>query len=383
MRISTRLLVVLSRQSAQQRAIHLALLGECLAVGDTYADDLPARLKSETLDWQGLCWLAGSGLVTPALAGALQRKGLFTQLPDDVQEVLSTIQSLNRERNQMLREQLINISQALNQIGIQPVLLKGAIALTEGQYPGAEDRVIGDLDLLVLDEQREAATDALLQIGYQVHDDNSKWVLPSHIKNHHHGFPLMHQSLPIKVELHRRIQHHHGDDALLCQGMVTEAYRFFEGSTVQIPDVATRLLHNMLHCQISDHQRAKKVINLRQLLEFSALTQYYRDTNALHIPDLLDRLRSSRRVVLAEYWTQAAHWFKTPYPDDLPRLVFEAQYLWLLENVAIQPGWHRLFASLYWLSVLPGRLPNLVKKLWLMPGYFPVKLKAVLTGQSS
>ncbi len=383
MRILTRLSAVLSRQSAQQRAIHLALLGECLAVGDTYADDLPARLKSETLDWQGLCWLAGSGLVTPALAGALQRKGLFTLLPEDVQEVLSTIQSLNRERNQMLGAQLINISQALNQIGIQPVLLKGAIALTANQYPGAEDRVIGDLDLLVPDEHHEAATVALLQIGYQVHDKNSQWVLPSHLKNHHHGFPMMHQSLPVKVELHRRILHHQGDDALLSEVMITEAYLFAENATVQIPDMATRILHNMLHSQISDHQRAKKVINLRQLLEFSALTQHYRETSALSIPDLLNRLRPPRRVVLVEYWTQAAYWFKTPYPDDLPRGVFEAQYLWLLRKVATQPGWHRVFASLNWLSILPGRLPNLFKKLWLMPGYFPVKVKAVLKGQST
>jgi hypothetical protein len=124
--------------SARQRAINLSLLGECLAVGDTYASDLQARLASPTIDWRGLTWLAGSSLVTPALAGALQRKGLFERLPEAVQDYLQTLQSLNLARNQTLREQLLIITEALNRIDIQPVLLKGAIALATGHYPGAE-----------------------------------------------------------------------------------------------------------------------------------------------------------------------------------------------------------------------------------------------------
>jgi len=33
----------------------------------------------------------------------------------------------------------------LNHIDVEPILLKGAIALLPDQYPWAEDRVIGDL----------------------------------------------------------------------------------------------------------------------------------------------------------------------------------------------------------------------------------------------
>ncbi len=364
----------------QKRKTHLALLCECLAVGDEYAADLPDRLKAETLDWQALVWLAGACLVTPALAGALQRKGLFTLIPAEVQEVLSTIQNLNYARNDILSNQLISISTALNQIGIQPVLLKGAIALTSGQYPGAEDRVVGDLDLLVPDEQIEAATTALAEIGYEVQDEYAKWVLPSHLKNHHHGFPLMHPSLLVKVELHRRIQKDKADDALLSMALHCKPYSFTNTATVLIPDPATRLLHNMLHCQISDRQRAKQVLNLRQVLEFAALSEHYKATPELQVPNLLNRLRPVRHIVLAEYWSQATHWFNAPYPGQLPRYAYKTQKLWLLEKVATQPGWYKLFASLNWLSLLPGRLPNFIKKLWIMPSYFPLKIKALLKG---
>lgn len=367
--------------SARNRATNLSLLGECLAVGDdAYASDLPERLAADSVDWQGLSWLAGACLVTPSLAGALQRKGLFDRLPEEVQDYLHTIQSLNRERNQMLREQLIIITEALNRIGIQPVLLKGAITLTSGQYTGAEDRVIGDLDLLVPDSLMETATAALTNVGYQLKDKGSQWSLPSDLQQHHHGFPLMHPDLPVKVELHRRILSHQGDDALLCQQLITVPFSFDEGPTVLIPDVATRLLHNMLHCQISDRQRAKKVLNLRQLLEFAALTQH--EATSLDTRSLLNRLRPQRQAILAEYWAQAEHWFRASYPDTLPRSPHQARQLWLLEKVATRPGWHRLFTSFNWLSRLPRRLPNLLIRLWLMPDYFPVKLRAALKGQS-
>ena len=361
--------------TARQRTTNLLLLCECLAVGDTFAPDLPARLASPMVDWQGLTWLAGSCLVTPALAGALKRKGLFDKLPEAVQDYLNALQSLNRKRNQTLREQLLIITEALNAIGIQPCLLKGAIALTSGHYPGAEDRVIGDLDLLLPDLLMEDATAVLISLGYQVDDKDSKWILPSHYKHHHHTAPLLHPALPVKVELHRRIQYHPGDNALLCQQLSVVPFTFNTGATVLIPDVATQLLHNMLHSQISDRQRLKKVLNLRHLLEFAALAQH--QTTLLDTKSLLIRLRPQRHAVLADYWAQAEHWLKTPYPDTLPHSPQQALQLWLLQWVATQPGWHRLFAGLDFLNRVPGRLPNLFIKLWLMPGYLPVKLRAI------
>ena len=376
----------------QRRAANLSLLCECLAVGDTYAIDLPERLAAETVDWHGLCWLAGSCLVTPSLAGALQRKGLFDLLPDEVQGYLHTLQSLNRERNQTLREQLIIITEALNRIGIQPVLLKGAITLTSGQYPGAEDRIIGDLDLLVPDQCMEAATSAVTSLGYQVPNKSFllifPWILPSYRRHRchrlgrqsHHGSPLLHPSLPVKIELHRRIQAHQGDDALLRQQLMTMSFSFNAGPIALIPDVSTRLLHNMLHCQISDRQRFKRVLDLRQLLEFAAISQH--EATSLDISHLLNRLRPKRRAILAEYWAQAEHWFKTTYPDNLPRSPHEALQLWLLEKAAIQPDWRRLFTCLEWLSHLPRRLPYLFYMAITNPGYFPTKIRAVLKGWS-
>ena len=364
---------------AQQRLTNLSLLCECLAVVEPYTEDLPKGLIEDSVDWRGLFWLAGECLVTPSLAGALQCKGLIDLLSNEVQDYLHTLQSLNRTRNQSLREQLVIITDALNRIGIQPVLLKGAIILTSGQYPGAEDRVVGDLDLLISDQQMEVATAAIIGLGYQVDQESRRWALPSQLKHHHHGFPLLHPSLPVKVELHHRILHHQGDDAQLRQQAIFQLFSFDEGPTALIPDIETRVLHNMLHCQITDRHYARKLINLRQLLEFALLTQNYE--GSLDIPHLLKRLHPKHHVILAIYWAQAERWLKSSYPGSLPRSSNETIQLWLLEKGTTNPGWYSFFTFVDWLSRLPGRLPNLFKKLWLMPEYFPVKIRSVLSGQ--
>ena len=347
----------------QDRATTLALLAECLAVGENYAPGLSERLTAATVDWRGLCWLAGCHLVTPSLAGALQRKGLFDQLPLEVQDYLATLQDLNRERNQTLREQLVIIADALNRIGIQPVLLKGAITLTSGQYPGAEDRVLGDLDLLVPNQYMDIATKAIKGLGYQIAEPVfSPWALPGDLKqknqpdHDHHERPLFHPTLPVKVELHRRILADQKDDAYLREAMKVKPFNFVEGSIVLIPDSATRVLHNLLHSQITDKQRLKKILNLRQILEFAALAHHY--AAELDTDSLLNRLRTERQPVLAEYWAQAERWLKVSYPESLPRSPHEAINLWLLERVATQPFWFRLFMFIEGIPRLPRRLSD-------------------------
>ena len=122
------------------------LLGAVLAVRPGPVD-LAAALTAADLDWPSLIRTAGQHLVTPSLADACRRQGLFDPLPAEVRDYLDGIRDLNRLRNRDLRAALTAIARALDPLGIRPLLLKGANALLPDQYPGAEDRVLGDLDL--------------------------------------------------------------------------------------------------------------------------------------------------------------------------------------------------------------------------------------------
>ena len=214
------------------------------------------------------------------------------------------------------------------------------------------------------------------------------WALPSDLNEkhrlyahyHHHDKPFFHPTLPVKIELHRRILVDMTDDAQLCETMKAQPFNFVEDAIVLIPDLATRAIHNLLHAQIADKQRLKKVLDLRQLLEFAALVHYY--ATELDADSLLNRLRAKRQPILAEYWAQAERWLKVSYPDSLPRSSYETINLWLLKQVATQPLWLRLYRFVDGLRKLPKLLPRLIMRVWLMPGYFPAKIKEILKGQS-
>ena len=56
---------------------------------------------------------------------------------------------------------LDEVKDALNAIGIEPVLLKGAAHLVGGVYPAPSLRVVGDLDVLVPEERVKTAAETL------------------------------------------------------------------------------------------------------------------------------------------------------------------------------------------------------------------------------
>ncbi len=357
-------------------AAALSLLCAGLAVRDDDPDRLAARLASDTIDWPQVAWLAGNHRVTPALAGALRRKGLFDRLPDEVQDYLDAIQTLNRERNQTLREQLTVVAETLNRMGIQPVLLKGAIALAPNAYPGAEDRVLGDLDLLVPAARWAEATAAIVRLGYREGVEHWQWMLPAERRRRHHGAPLLHPELPVTIELHWWPLRQADDNARLMDTLTPRPVKLAGEARVLIPDPLTRLRHNLLHAQIADRQRRRRRLNVRQLLEFSAIAWRYRDQ--VDSARLLAGLHPCRHRVLAEYWAQAEHWLGLPYPETLPRSPWQGRELWLSARVATAARWYWLLTGYDLLCETPGRAGELLHRLVVMPGYFPMQLSRCL-----
>jgi len=84
-----------------------------------------------------------------ALHDVLLRKGLDSCLPDPIREYFQAVFSLNLERNERLRASLVEAVGALNRIGVEPLLLKGAAVLHGEPYAGVTARMLGDLDILV------------------------------------------------------------------------------------------------------------------------------------------------------------------------------------------------------------------------------------------
>ena len=344
----------------------LHFLTACLAVGETIDPAVRTAIANRDIDWQKVCWLAGNHLVTPALAAALHRKGLTGQLPDEVQDYLDGMQALNRERNKILYDELVAVAGRLNRIDIKPLLLKGAIALMPRQYPSAEDRVIGDLDLLVPADRAKEVFALLQQENYGLDPEHSIETLEAH-----HLPPLLHNELPVSVELHHRFLDDPLIDKRMVEGVEVATLNLPDTDTwVQCPDPSTRLLHNFLHTQIQDKNHAKFVFFLRQLLEFVQLRAYY---NGLDWPGLFMRVDPEYHRALGFYLAVAERWFGQAYPSEIKREVgFDLRFQ-VVERVITKPAWHRLLTPLHRIMNIPRRL--------LTPAWYPIKIKALWRGE--
>ena len=339
---------------------------------------LADQLKKGAIDWPGVCWLAGQHLVTPSLAARLREPGLWDCVPAEVGEYLETIRALNQARNRTHAEALVDMARAFNRIGLEPLLLKGANALLLDAYPGAEDRMLGDLDLWLPEAAHPVATAALLELDYQVAEESWHFMLLRDRHTHHHGTPLHHATQPVKVELHRRLVQNRKDDELLAKQLTARQVELAPGVTAQVPDIATRLRHNFLHAQINDRQARKRRLNLRQLLEFARLAEKLGPDEARA---LLDGLQPRHHRRFLEYWALAEQWLGLPYPEGLPRSPHQRRELWLTQRAEESLAWAQGF-HLYDIALrLPRRMLGLGVRAFNDPGYFPARAKVFLNRQ--
>ncbi|SJM90415.1 nucleotidyltransferase family protein [Crenothrix polyspora] len=265
-------------------------------------------------DWQAIVQVASRHYVTPSLYTLCKTKGLLPQLPGELQDYLEGIYQLNLERNLGLKAQALETIALLNQIGIEPILLKGIASLMDDLYPDLGMRVLGDIDILVPPERLDEAVALLLNNRYTFVDAPSQWSKGVHL--HHHAPGLVKDGWPGKIELHRRLtcftSVRHGllnnrEHWQSSQPMAMGDNRFL----VLAPEI--RLLHNFYHSQINDKNFFYGRIQLRQMMEWVWLRVKFGDMIAWnHI--LEDINRHQFALPLTAYLLNAQFYFGQTLP---------------------------------------------------------------------
>lgn len=133
---------------------------------------------AEPVDWTAVIDLANRSWLTPTLYGSLASSARLGEVPDDVRDYLTFIHDRNRDRNARLRGQLLDAIIALNEIGIRPVLLKGAIGLLTSPEARLGCRLMSDLDIGIEPACFATANARLLELGYQPVDGDRSLARP-------------------------------------------------------------------------------------------------------------------------------------------------------------------------------------------------------------
>ena len=123
-----------------------------LAIASHYSEQARSRwMQCSQVAWNDLAHEATVNRLAPLLYYSLT-KFPRTDVPDVVLEKLRTVYYATAARNMQMHEQLKRVTDALDEIGVRYILLKGA-ALIQDVYEGNMAlRPMSDVDLLVAPE---------------------------------------------------------------------------------------------------------------------------------------------------------------------------------------------------------------------------------------
>jgi len=176
---------------------------------------------------------------------------------------------LNTQRNQQLILVIKRAAQALNAIGIVPILFKGAAHLTNALYPAQGLRIVGDIDLLVPGGRALDIDKALKQAGLDAVET------PVGIENPY--LPRFRDRVTGAIlDIHREI-------AAQKWQAIAEPIGFearcrvaaLAGTQVRTPSPADLVAHSIVHNQLKDRYYQRNVVQLRQLLDLEFLCGRY------------------------------------------------------------------------------------------------------------
>jgi len=242
-----------------------------LTLAATIEPGLVEAIHADDTPWESVIELANDELLSPAMWSSLHAKGLTEELPVEVRDYLQELHGLNLRRNSELRSQCDGVIRALNDVGIDPVLLKGAAHLYTDTFRDPGARMMKDLDLLVPADRIEDAVFTLTAIGYSYEEAEA----PERFTTHHHCAPLYRAGSYGFVELHH-------DLTRTARHILPASRARFHTRRLQLDTgcahVLTptyRVLHNFVHSEVVDRHHVRGEISLRYLHDLVGLVSAY------------------------------------------------------------------------------------------------------------
>jgi hypothetical protein len=196
------------------------------------------------LNWECLIRIAEEEMVLPALHARLQELGKLSYLPAEVTDFLSAVEELNEERNRAIFADLATVSALLNNVGIEPVLLKGVGYCLTGVYANPAMRYLMDVDLLIPEAQLPTAVDVLLQNGFD-------WDRNDQLGRFRHHHPPLRRTGSVSFELHHTLGMGVCKSLLPASEVLEQSVRQdLEGARVRVPCPEHLMVHLIMHSQI-------------------------------------------------------------------------------------------------------------------------------------
>ncbi|MEK6787582.1 MAG: nucleotidyltransferase family protein [Pseudomonadota bacterium] len=253
------------------------------------------------------------GLV--ALLGRAILDGRLLAVPEPVRSDLVHAARLNGERNQQFQRELLQLIALCSSLGIRPVLLKSTALLLNPREHYLTDRLIGDLDILLPEQDIATLADALRARGFineASAEADSAWL------KHYPRLAADDHLAPI--EIHRNLAEVAWRDVLPGQLAVRNAWRLMVSAEAAGLSAEDRLLHSFIHDQLDNRGWWQAKVELRGA--FDAAHELMHAGRAYDWQYLEQQLAEQKLIRRFRIWLS---WLAQLYPPLRPLLPFALQ----------------------------------------------------------
>lgn len=334
------------------------------------------------IPWEKILYQANRHMCTPLWYAQLKNDKLLSCLPDDLVEYLEQLYQANLDRNLQLKTGLIQLLQEFNRAAIQTLLLKGAATFCDQLFEADGSRFMGDLDILVPEDQVEQSRSILIKLGYKEIPDEGMELDELPTDERHHQLPRYYiPGTPIVVEIHFKISY------ALVGRLITPASAWQDRTQSTLKGEATsvlspdhKLLLNTAHAMIPHREYLRGHISPLQLSEFVLLAQRYSDSinwqkwlntarqfslsdefmtyldlsvnfMGLTKPKVLSSISASQfsknRIIFMANYVTTIKFDSIPLQKKITHHFYRIYYyaklpLWLWQNLCYAPGWKNI-----------------------------------------
>lgn len=228
-----------------------------------------SQIDSSIFDWDSVVKLSTKQLVFPAVYFNLKKYDFLKLLPDDLVEYMRHISDLNRERNESIVKQSKEVNELLKNNNISPIFIKGASHLLMNLYEDKCQRMVGDIDFLVSEEDYLETISILKDNGYKkVYKDKIEFLDARHYPR------LVKDNEIAAIEVHKNLLRPNKlgvfNYEIIKKDILTK-------DNVNHLSIQNQIKYNILTNQINDYGLLLKTFSLRKahdiLLLLSLLTK--------------------------------------------------------------------------------------------------------------
>lgn len=229
------------------------------------------QIKTKIIDsqyfWDGIVELGSRHLVLPAVYGNLKRKNIIKLIPADLEKFLKDIYERNGERNKKILLQIKSLNDLFLKKNIDHIFLKGSALLLSNKFDVLNERMIGDIDILIRKESILKARDLIVKNGYKFFNNEINFT--DGLMENKHLNRMISENQIAAVELHKEVLNGESIRLLPTEKLFNETV---EIGRKKILNSKRLTEHIILNWRFNDYGVLKKTLSLRVVYDYINIT---------------------------------------------------------------------------------------------------------------